>query len=424
MEPQHSPLPAPTEWSNRRILTLLALGTLVVSAVWHLPQELDFISKHAGEVFLTLVLAMGFTYLLRPAVNAIDRSPHFGAGMHHGRVWATLFVFFACGLLIYLFVMIGLRPVSSDVAGLWRSLIPDDPIERTQVFKRWQSTLKEAIDPYSQMLPAQFVREVEESIPQSMAEGLRQVGAKVRGIFSHAAFIVELILIPVLVFYFLSDGPAIRAEARLLLPAEWRPRASRMAAHLDRILDGFIRGQVLMCIIAWILVTLGLLLLKVPYAFTLGLIAGLTRAVPVIGPLLGGIPLMLVCLLTTHSLETTGLLLLGFTIMHFVESKVLLPKIIGHEVDLHPVSVIVALLLGMEFFGFMGVFLAVPVAALVKVLLTEWHQTRLQPPAMPATGLTAGPIVAPPPRDTPVEPAPSTTPHGAVAARAVTRESI
>jgi predicted PurR-regulated permease PerM len=133
-----------------------------------------------------------------------------------------------------------------------------------------------------------------------------------------------------------------------------------------------------MCLIAWVLVTIGLLLLGVPHAFTLGMLAGLTRAVPIIGPLLGAIPITLVCLLTTQSVQITGFVLLGFTAMHFLESKVLLPKVIGHEVDLHPVSVILALLLGMEFFGFIGVFLAVPVAALGKVLLLEWQQSQLE----------------------------------------------
>ena len=79
----------------------------------------------------------------------------------------------------------------------------------------------------------------------------------------------------------------------------------------------------------------------------LGIIAGLTRAVPIIGPLLGALPLTLVCFVTTRSVPTTGLLLLGFTLMHFLESKVLLPQVIGHEVDLHPVTVILALLIGM-----------------------------------------------------------------------------
>ncbi|HEX8833409.1 MAG TPA: AI-2E family transporter, partial [Abditibacteriaceae bacterium] len=119
-----------------------------------------------------------------------------------------------------------------------------------------------------------------------------------------------------------------------------------------------------------------LLAFRVPHAFTLGLIAGLTRAVPVIGPLLGGIPLMLVCLITTKSLPITGALLGGFFLMHFLESKILLPKIVGHEVDLHPVAVILVLLIGMEFFGFIGVFLAVPIAAVLKILLAEWHESR------------------------------------------------
>jgi predicted PurR-regulated permease PerM len=132
-----------------------------------------------------------------------------------------------------------------------------------------------------------------------------------------------------------------------------------------------------MCIIAWVIVTVMLLVLHVPHAATLGLIAGITRAVPVIGPLLGAIPLALVCLLTTGSIPVTGALLIGFVLMHFVESKVLLPKIIGHEVDLHPVSLIVVLLIGLEFFGFLGVFLAVPFAAVGKILLIEWQLAAL-----------------------------------------------
>jgi predicted PurR-regulated permease PerM len=148
---------------------------------------------------------------------------------------------------------------------------------------------------------------------------------------------------------------------------------------LDRVLDGYIRGQVIMCLIAWVLVTIGLVVLGVPHPFALGLLAGLTRAVPIIGPLLGAIPIALVCLLFTQSLETTGILLALFTAMHFLESKVLLPRIIGHEVDLHPVSVILALLLGMELFGFVGVVLAVPFAALVKILLIEWQNGAWSP---------------------------------------------
>ena len=371
------PPPSENQWSNRRILTLLALGTLIVSAIWHAPQELEYIGRHTSEIMFALVLAMSLTYLMRPWVNLLNRTRAFGPGSRSGRLSATLVVFVAAGLLLYFFVLIGLRPVVHDVSELWGSFIAQSPTERKALIEKWKASLEDVVAPYRDVMPAETAQDMKQAVPSLIVTGTRRLGDWLGRSFSHIGFLIELILVPVLVFYFLTDGPAIRAEAGLLLPVAWHPRASRMADHLDRVLDGYIRGQMIMCLIAWILVTCGLLLLNVPHAYTMGLIAGITRAVPVIGPLLGGIPLVLVCLITTHSMETTLVLLLGFSAMHFLESKVLLPKIIGHEVDLHPVSVILALLIGMEFFGFIGVFLAVPIAAVLKIVLAEWHAANL-----------------------------------------------
>jgi predicted PurR-regulated permease PerM len=370
---------SPGAWTNRRILTLLALGTFIVSLIWHLPQEISYLTQRAGEIIFALVLAMAVTYLLRPAVNALNRTRFFGYGSRSGRSWATLAVFVAGAGLLYGFVLVGLKPVAVDVREMWVSFVPSSPQEAKTFILRWKQKLAVAIQPYQALLPPETTEEIQQSLPRLVAGATRSIGRWLSHSFSHAGFLIELILIPVLVFYFLTDGPALRAELRLLAAPTWRPRLSRMAAHFDRVLDGYTRGQVIMCLLAWVLVTSGLLLLHVPHAFTLGLIAGITRAVPVIGPILGGVPLVLVCLLTTMSLPITLTLLVGFAAMHFLESKLLLPKIVGHEVDLHPVSVIVALLVGMEFFGFLGVFLAVPLAAVLKIVLTEWHASYPRP---------------------------------------------
>ena len=362
-------------WSNRRIFWLLAVGTLIVSLIWHAPQEIRYISEHIRELFITVVLSMTGAYLLRPAVRTLLRQPWLNR-QRSGRMWATILVFVGCGLVIWLFVLLGLKPVVADVREMWSSFVPSNPEERARVLETWKASLQAALEPYRAILPISLA-DIERETPGWLGRGAGALGERLSKSFS-PGFLVELILVPVLIFYFLTDGPAIRAEARLLAPLEWRARGARMMADFDRVLDGYIRGQVWMCIIAWILVTLGLLVLGVPYAFTLGMVAGLTRAVPVIGPLLGGIPLVVVCLITTQSMEKTSALLIGFTLMHFLESKVLLPKIIGHEVDLHPVSVIISLLIGMEFFGFLGVFLAVPIAAVLKIFLTEYHEARLQ----------------------------------------------
>jgi predicted PurR-regulated permease PerM len=364
-------------WSNRRILTLLAAGTLIVSLIWHAPQEAAYISERTGELMLTLVLAMSLTYLLRPCVNALHRSRAFGGtDSRSGRMWATLTVFLGIILLIWLFFLLGLKPIVADVRQLAEPFFQLDAEERVAKINEWKASIKQALLPYQGVLPFQ-VHEIERSFPSWVSSGTVWLREKLSHSFS-PSFIVELILVPVLVFYFLTDGKAIRQEARLLSPPSWRGPGARILDELDRVSDGYIRGQMWMCIIAWALVTIGLLILGVPYAFTLGLLAGITRAVPVIGPLLGGAPIALVCLVTTKSINTTLILLVGFTLMHFLESKVLLPKIVGHEVDLHPVSVIISLLIGMEFFGFIGVFLAVPIAAVLKGILAEWHRARVE----------------------------------------------
>jgi predicted PurR-regulated permease PerM len=365
-----------SRWGNKRILWLLALGTLIVSMIWHAPDEVRYVVGHAGELFLTLVLAMAGTYLLRPCVRALMRLPFFGTHKG-GRMWATIAVFIGALLLLWLFFVVGLKPIIQDVRELWDKFMPANPDARRVAMEGWKESLRAALAPYQEILPFKVDEKMDAALAAYVGQGARFAYEKLSHSFS-PGFLVELILIPVLVFYFLTDGKAIRAEARLLVPSEWHPRVRRILEDLDRVLDGYIRGQVWMCIIAWVFVTILLLALRVPYALPLGILAGVTRAVPVIGPLLGGVPLIVVTLLTTGSMNTTLTLLLAFTLMHFLESKVLLPKIVGHEVDLHPVTVIIALLVGLEFFGFLGVFLSVPIAALAKILLTEMHEKRAQ----------------------------------------------
>ena len=361
-------------WSDRRILILVALSALVVTVIWHLPQEAEFLSHRAGELFLALTLAMATVYVLRPVVRFFER--YFGS-THRGKMWATLAAFALVCLALYLMFLVGFKPVQRDLSELLKGFWPQDPAARAALIAQWQRSINLALEPYRSFLPADVSAD-----PTYIQEQLRPItkgaGQWISAQKTHLGFIVELLLIPVLAFYFLAEGPQIRREARLFVPAAWRAPLARMAHHFDFVLDGYVRGQLWMCIIAWILVTLTLLILGVPHAVTLGLIAGITRAIPVIGPLLGAIPLLIVCLFYTKSMQTTGILLGAFTLMHVLESKILLPKIVGHHVDLHPVSVIIALLIGLEFFGFIGVFLAVPIAAVIKIMLVEYQTEQAQ----------------------------------------------
>jgi predicted PurR-regulated permease PerM len=110
----------------------------------------------------------------------------------------------------------------------------------------------------------------------------------------------------------------------------------------------------------------GLWLIGVKYALTLGVLAGITRAIPILGPILGGIPIVLVASL--QSVENGIGVLIFFCLMHLIESKIIMPKLLGERMHLHPAIILIVLLIGSEFFGLLGMFLAAPVAALLKVL--------------------------------------------------------
>ena len=353
---------------------MVALATLIVTVIWHLPQEAGFLSERTGELFLALVLAMATVYVLRPVVRLFERV--FGS-TPRGKSLSTLATFVLSGVVLYVMFLVGFKPVQRDVTELIQGFWPKDPAARLALIAQWQDSINAAIEPYRGFLPENF-RADAASLQEIIRPVTKSLGAWLSAQKSHIGFIVELLLIPVLAFYFLAEGSEIRREARLFVPPSWRAPMSRMAHHFDFVLDGYVRGQLWMCIIAWVLVTITLLILGVPHAVTLGLIAGITRAIPVIGPLLGAIPLLIVCLIYTKSIQTTTILLAAFMGMHLIESKLLLPKIVGHHVDLHPVSVIIALLVGLEFFGFpsIGVFLAVPIAAVIKIVLVEYNRTR------------------------------------------------
>ncbi|HOC31497.1 MAG TPA: AI-2E family transporter, partial [Armatimonadota bacterium] len=179
--------------------------------------------------------------------------------------------------------------------------------------------------------------------------------------------IVDLILIPVLAFYFLVEGRGLKREFIGLIPPKRRRRPLLLLRLTGRILRDYTIAQVLLCIIAGIVVYVGLRALGVNYALSLAVLAGVTRAIPIIGPIIGGIPIVL--LTASQSLSLGIAVLIFFSALHLVESKLLLPKLVGVRLHIHAALVLIVLLLGGEFAGLFGMFLAAPVAAIIRVLL-------------------------------------------------------
>lgn len=186
--------------------------------------------------------------------------------------------------------------------------------------------------------------------------------------------IVAVFTVFLIAFYWLAEKPAVKRAVVGLFPARQRLRALRLWSQVEAKLGDWIRGQLLLMLIIGVVATLVYGVMGLPFWLILGLIAGLTEALPNIGPALGAIPAVLVAL--TVGWQWAIAVVIFVTILQLVENAVLVPRIMKGAVGLSPLVVILALIAGSEYRGVVGALLAVPIAAVLSVIIGDLARER------------------------------------------------
>ena len=184
-----------------------------------------------------------------------------------------------------------------------------------------------------------------------------------------AAAVLSLFLIPILTFYLLRDWDSIMAHLGALIPDSQRETVLRLARDSDDVLGAFLRGQILVMLFLAIIYSIGLSISGVEFAIAIGVVSGLVSFVPYLGLVFGiGLATLVVALEPAPLWPMVGVVL-TFTIAQLIEGSVLTPKLVGDRIGLHPVLVIFAVAAGGQLFGFFGILLALPAAAVLSVLV-------------------------------------------------------
>lgn len=193
------------------------------------------------------------------------------------------------------------------------------------------------------------------------------------------AWLVNLVLIPVITFYLLRDWEKLIAHVGGLLPRYAAPTVLRLARECDEVLASFLRGQLWVMIGLGLVYSVGLWLAGLDLALLIGLVAGAVSFVPYLGVIVG-LGAAAIAGLVQHGGDAGILLPVAavFAVGQLLESMVLTPLLVGDRIGLHPVAVIFAVLAGGQLFGALGVLLALPVAAVVVVLLRHAHGLYLE----------------------------------------------
>lgn len=196
----------------------------------------------------------------------------------------------------------------------------------------------------------------------------------------------QVVLIAIASAYLLYDFPRITANVRRFVPTRWRVLYADLMDKSDHAIGGYLRGQILITIVVGFITWLGLTILGVPLATAISVLAAVFNLVPYLGPIVGAVPAVLLGF--TVSPLTALLVVVVLLAVNQIEAHLLAPLILAKSTDLHPITVLISILIGVGFLGLLGAFLAVPVVALGKVVLEEYLLTR---PAYAVVPATAGP---------------------------------
>lgn len=306
-------------------------------------------------IFPPLILAGAIVFILNPVVTWLQRR-----GVH--RALGTLATY--VGIAVVLSgVGFGLRPIVAHQVDEFREQWPE---VRDKV-NQWVDDRAAA----SKGKPYEFTRD---ELYDFFSTGNRSIGEQVERVrdLGVRVFHVLLILVlgPVLAFYLLVDLPHVRRVAEGLVPARARDEVMVVARRLNRAIGGFFRGQVLVALIVGILCSVGLAAIRLPFWLLIGMIAGLFNMIPLVGPWIGGVPGVIVALTTREPITAVWVVVIMAAAQQ-IDNHFITPTVMKWTVKLHPAAVILALVAGGTLAGFAGLLLAVPTAAVLKILASH-----------------------------------------------------
>jgi predicted PurR-regulated permease PerM len=221
-----------------------------------------------------------------------------------------------------------------------------------------------------------------DSVRSVVDEGIQDLEATLISLFDNIigkiinffeGFVI-LLLLPILIYYFLRDFDHFKRAIKDAIPPSHREKTALLVKDMDVTLGAYIRGILLISSLVGILVYIGLLILGVEFALVLAIITGITNLIPFFGPLIGSVPAVFIALLSSPLLALKVILLI-FVIQQ-VESQVIAPPILGRSMGLHPLLILFALILGGRLLGLLGLLIAVPLTALLRIVykhLVHWH---------------------------------------------------
>ncbi|GHG02222.1 AI-2E family transporter [Thalassotalea marina] len=340
-----------SQWYKQKFSDPQAVTLAIILLIAFL--SVYFLSSLLMPVFVAITLA----FLLDLPVNRLSN-------LGLGRTWATVIVV-TMFVGLSLFAMLGLLPT------IWQqtsNLVQEAPTW----FAQGQTYLMTLPEKYPELIQKEQIQSLISVVSDKFIEwGQVVVQASLNSISDLVALLIYLILVPIMMFFFLKDKKELISSLASYLPKE-RKMAAQVGDEMNQQIMNYIRGKVIEIIIIGAVSTVTFIFLDLNYAVLLGVLVGLSVLVPYVGATLVTLPVMLVALFQWGIGPEFGYVMLAYGIIQALDGNLLVPLLFSEAVNLHPVTIIIAVILFGGLWGFWGVFFAIPLATLVKAVLNAW----------------------------------------------------
>ena len=343
--------------SGLLILSLLLINLILFSQTSYLFNPLkDFISAIGVPVACGAVIY----YLVKPIYDyLLNKKVPKGI--------AILLVMVGV-IVIFIMIITSLVPIiQKQLLDLVSQLPYYYQIISEQVEKFMQTGLFETIQEQFNKINTDFIQSITERLNGILNFTFSGIGSVV-GIIGD--IVITIMTMPVILYYLLKDGNKVIPFVTRMFPTRSQHKISVMLNEMNQQVSSYIRGQITVAICVGFTYIIGYTLIGLPYGVTIGMIAGLLTIIPYLGSIIGLTPALIIGFVTNPTLALHVFLV--FVIEQLIESRVLQPLILGSSLKMHPVTILIILLAAGKMFGLVGLLIAVPVYAVVKVFITHF----------------------------------------------------
>lgn len=340
---------------ERRVTFALKIALLVAISAFILAGVGDFIGR-IKSVTIILIGAVFFTYLIHPIVDRLHRRLPL--------IWSILIVYLGIALVVGFAVAVVAPAIANEI----QAFVKQYP----RIIADAQALANDRNNPLITRLP-QSVRDYLASIPSQLGRLGQEYAAKAAAqavglVLSAVGIVATIVVIPVISIYLIFEAPDLKDAFLEFIPPSARAKTLAIIKDLDAVLGGFIRGQLLVGAVIGTAIVVMLLVMHVKYAVLIGVAAGVLDIIPYVGAAVAFVPATAIAYFTDGWVHALWVAIL-FVAIFQAEGHFISPRIVSQSVGLTPLVVIVAVLVGAELGGIGGMFVAVPIAAILRVLI-------------------------------------------------------